>query len=148
MVDALNDVTVLARGGLYTNEDVLSLAATNPGAATRMLNFEISQFGGYRRVGGYKAYDSSYTTVTGSASVIGSQRTISFNLNTGGDAGQDATEVVTGLKYITGAGCTNSESIGEDFLVQLNTPSNGSATVDGVQTTSTGVLTVFGYGGG
>ena len=89
-----------------------------------------------------------YSTVTGSASVIGSQRTISFNLNTGGDAGQDATEVVTGLKYITGAGCTNSESIGEDFLVQLNTPSNGSATVDGVEVTSTGVLTVFGYGGG
>ena len=71
MVDALKDVTVLARGGLYTNEDALSLAASNPGAAIRMLNFEISQFGGYRRLGGFAAYDSSYTTVTGSGRILG-----------------------------------------------------------------------------
>ena len=53
MVDSLKDVTVLSRGGLFTNEDVLSLAATNPGSAIRMLNMEISQFGGYRRVNGF-----------------------------------------------------------------------------------------------
>ena len=71
MVDALKDVTVLAKGGLFTNEDALSLASQNPGAALRMLNMEISQFGGYRRIGGYASYDDTYGTVTGVGQVIG-----------------------------------------------------------------------------
>ena len=71
MVDALKDVTVLSRGGLFTNEDALSLATTNPGSALRMLNMEISQFGGYRRIGGYAEYDSTYGTVTGVGQVNG-----------------------------------------------------------------------------
>ena len=33
MVDALKDVTVLSKGGLFTNEDALALANTNPGSA-------------------------------------------------------------------------------------------------------------------
>ena len=71
MTDALKDVTVLSRGGLFTNEDALALAGSNPGAALRMLNMEISQFGGYRRVSGYTAYDSSYGTVAGVGQVLG-----------------------------------------------------------------------------
>ena len=71
MVDALKDVTVLSKGGLFTNEDALSLANTNPGAALRMLNMEISQFGGYRRINGYADYDSSHGTVSGVGPVIG-----------------------------------------------------------------------------
>ena len=71
MVDALKDVTVLSKGGLFTNEDALSLASQNPGAALRMLNMEISQFGGYRRIGGYASYDDTYGTVTGVGQVIG-----------------------------------------------------------------------------
>ena len=71
MADALKDVTVLSRGGLFTNEDALALAGSNPGAAVRMLNMEISQFGGYRRVSGYADYDSNYGTVSGAGSVIG-----------------------------------------------------------------------------
>ena len=46
MVDALKDVTVLSRGGLFTNEEALTMATQNPGAAIRMLNMEISQFCG------------------------------------------------------------------------------------------------------
>jgi hypothetical protein len=71
MVDALKDVTVLSKGGLFTNEDALSLATTNPGSALRMLNMEISQFGGYRRIGGYAEYDSTYGSVTGLGQVLG-----------------------------------------------------------------------------
>ena len=71
MADALKDVTVLSKGGLYRNEDALSLAASNPGAATRMLNFEISQFGGYRRINGFAPYDTSNTTVTGLGTILG-----------------------------------------------------------------------------
>jgi hypothetical protein len=48
MADNLRDVTIIARGGLYTNEDPLTLAGTEPGSAIRMTNFEISQFGGYQ----------------------------------------------------------------------------------------------------
>ena len=71
MADALKDVTVLSRGGLFTNEDALALAGSNPGAAVRMLNMEISQFGGYRRISGYADYDSTYGTVAGSGNIIG-----------------------------------------------------------------------------
>ena len=71
MVDALKDVTVLSRGGLFTNEDALSLANTNPGSALRMLNMEVSQFGGYRRINGYADYNSTYGTISGAGSVIG-----------------------------------------------------------------------------
>jgi len=71
MADALKDVTVLSRGGLFTNEDALALAGSNPGSAVRMLNMEISQFGGYRRINGYADYDSTYGTVAGSGKVIG-----------------------------------------------------------------------------
>ena len=71
MTDALKDVTVLSRGGLFTNEDALALAGSNPGAALRMLNMEISQFGGYRRVSGYTSYDSSFGTVTGVGQILG-----------------------------------------------------------------------------
>ena len=71
MVDALRDVTVSSRGGLYTNEDALTLATTFPGSALRMLNMEISQFGGYRRINGYTSYDSSYGTISGVGPVLG-----------------------------------------------------------------------------
>jgi len=71
MVDALKDVTVLSRGGLFTNEDALSLANTNPGSALRMLNMEVSQFGGYRRISGYADYNSTYGTIAGVGPVLG-----------------------------------------------------------------------------
>ena len=71
MVDALKDVTVLSKGGLFTNEDALSLANSNPGASLRLLNMEISQFGGYRRISGYADYDSTYGTVSGAGPIIG-----------------------------------------------------------------------------
>ena len=89
-----------------------------------------------------------YTTVTGSASVIGSQRTISFNLNPSASGGTGSTPITTGLKYITGAGCTNNESSAEGFQITLNSPSNGIVTAIGKVGASAGVLTVFGYGGG
>ena len=70
-MDSWKDVTVLSRGGLYTNEDALVLASSNPGAAIRMLNFEISQFGGYRRINGFEPYDATYPTLPGLGKVLG-----------------------------------------------------------------------------
>ena len=71
MADALRDVTVLCRGGLFTTEDALSLAGSNPGSAIRMLNMEISQFGGYRRVSGYVPFDSNHPSIAGQGPVLG-----------------------------------------------------------------------------
>lgn len=71
MADNLRDVTVIARGGLYTNEDALTLAGTEPGSAIRMTNFEVSQFGGYRRINGYEYYDADHPQVPGAGKVLG-----------------------------------------------------------------------------
>ena len=71
MADGYRDSTFLSRGGLFTNEDALFLANQNPGAATRLLNFEVSQFGGYRRINGYEYYDATYPTVPGLGKVLG-----------------------------------------------------------------------------
>jgi hypothetical protein len=71
MTDNLRDATIIARGGLYTNEDALTLAATQPGSAIRLTNFEISQFGGYRRINGFSAFDASNPTVPGTGAVLG-----------------------------------------------------------------------------
>lgn len=71
MADNLRDVTIIARGGLYTNEDALTLAGTEPGSAIRMTNFEVSQFGGYRRINGYEYYDADHPQVPGAGKVLG-----------------------------------------------------------------------------
>lgn len=56
-------------GGLNVSTDQLSLASMAPGAATALVNYEVSQYGGYRRVNGYTKYSS--TAVTGSGKVYG-----------------------------------------------------------------------------
>lgn len=71
MPDNLRDATIISRGGLYTNEDSLTLAGTNPGSAIRMINFEVSQFGGYRRINGFTPYDSGNPTVPGVGKTLG-----------------------------------------------------------------------------
>ena len=71
MADNYRDATIIARGGLYTNEDPLTLAASRPGAAIRLTNFEVSQFGGYRRINGFAPFDSDNPTVPGAGKVLG-----------------------------------------------------------------------------
>ena len=71
MTDRLQTAKILSRGGLYTNEDFLALSDTLPGAATSLVNFEVGQFGGYRRISGYKYLDSSHTRPTGTGAALG-----------------------------------------------------------------------------
>ena len=71
MTDRLQTAKVLSRGGLYTNEDFLALSDTLPGAATGLVNFEVGQYGGYRRVSGYKYLDSSYGRPAGTGKALG-----------------------------------------------------------------------------
>jgi len=63
MPDRLESFKVICRGGLNSNENNLDLAENSPGSATRLVNYEPSLFGGYRRVEGFEAYDTDYPEV-------------------------------------------------------------------------------------
>lgn len=53
MADDLQIATVSCEGGLNTNRDVLSQGQLAPGSAIRLINYEPSVSGGYRRISGY-----------------------------------------------------------------------------------------------
>ena len=44
MTDRLQTLKIPCRGGLYTNEDFLTLSDNMPGSATKLVNFEVSPF--------------------------------------------------------------------------------------------------------
>ena len=60
MPDQISSFKVICSGGLNSNENHLDLSDNYPGAASRMLNYEPSLFGGYRRIEGYSEFDSDY----------------------------------------------------------------------------------------
>jgi len=64
MPDQIQSLKVICSGGLNSNENHLDLSDNSPGAATRLVNYEPSLFGGYRRIEGYDEYDSDYGEVT------------------------------------------------------------------------------------
>lgn len=57
-------------GGLITDSPPIQLGINQPGAAIRLVNFEPSVRGGYRRINGYTKFDSNTVTV-GADSVLG-----------------------------------------------------------------------------
>jgi len=63
MPDRIESFKLVCRGGLNSNENHLDLAENVPGAATRLVNYEPSLFGGYRRLEGYSEYDPDYPVV-------------------------------------------------------------------------------------
>tara|TARA_B100000035_G_scaffold68160_1_gene55700 strand:- start:7066 stop:8772 length:1707 start_codon:yes stop_codon:yes gene_type:complete len=63
MADRIESFKVICAGGLNSNENHLELSEATPGAATRLVNYEPSLFGGYRRINGYEKYDSTYPCV-------------------------------------------------------------------------------------
>jgi len=71
MPDQIQSFKLICAGGLNSNENHLDLSDNSPGAASRMLNFEPSLFGGYRRVEGYKEFDPDFGIVTVAGSVTG-----------------------------------------------------------------------------
>ena len=101
MTDRLAVAKIHCRGGLYTNEDFLTLSDTAPGSATRLVNFEVSPYGGYRRISGYKYLDASYDRPAGTGAALGL-----FIYN---DAIYAARKEASGtdydvLKYVSGSG--------------------------------------------
>ena len=71
MPDQIQSFRVTCSGGLNSNENHLDLSENKPGSATRLINYEPSLFGGYRRIDGYSKYDADYGEVTVAGSTTG-----------------------------------------------------------------------------
>jgi hypothetical protein len=63
MPDRIQSYKVICKGGLNSTENHLSMAESAPGSATRLVNYEPSLYGGYRRVEGYDFLDADYPVV-------------------------------------------------------------------------------------
>jgi hypothetical protein len=63
MADRIQSYKVISAGGLNSNENHLDLAENAPGSATRLVNYEVSLYGGYRRINGYEPFDDLHRTV-------------------------------------------------------------------------------------
>ena len=67
MADSIESYKLVCSGGLNSNENHLDLSDNKSGAATRLVNFEPSLYGGYRRLEGYNHFGDIDATVGGSA---------------------------------------------------------------------------------
>lgn len=67
-MDNLRTHVTVCAGGLVTNVDPLTHASQMGGTALRMINYEPSLSGGYRRISGFQ---NEYGTVTGTGPVLG-----------------------------------------------------------------------------
>lgn len=68
MADDIESAKVICSGGLNSNENQLALSDTQPGGASRLINYEPSMFGGYRRLEGFRELDDTLGEVgTGTA---------------------------------------------------------------------------------
>ena len=59
MADRVQSYKVICGGGLNSNENHLDLSENSPGSATRLVNYEVSLFGGYRRIEGFTPYNAN-----------------------------------------------------------------------------------------
>ena len=109
MPDAIQSFKLICTGGLNSNENHLDLSDNGPGSASRLLNYEPSLFGGYRRIEGFDEYDSDYGEVTVAGSTTGQGRVLGIvifkNDVTGGStiiaARQDASATTYSFYYYT-----------------------------------------------
>ena len=81
MPDRIESYKVICAGGLNSNENHLSLSDSTPGAATRLVNYEPSLYGGYRRIEGYEIYDDLFPEVTENASAEGKVLCVAYYKN-------------------------------------------------------------------
>jgi hypothetical protein len=102
MPDQIQSFKLVCNGGLNSNENHLDLSDNSPGAATRMLNFEPSLFGGYRRIEGYDEYDPDYGEVTVAGSTTGQGKVLGIAIFK-----NDVTSGTTIIAIRQDAGATN-----------------------------------------
>lgn len=55
--------SMICEGGLDSNQNSLSLSSRTPGAATLLVNFEPSLYGGYRRINGFQPLNTTFEAV-------------------------------------------------------------------------------------
>jgi hypothetical protein len=63
MPDKIQSFKLVCRGGLNYNENHLDLSENFPGGATRLVNYEPSMFGGYRRIEGFSPLSADFPNV-------------------------------------------------------------------------------------
>jgi hypothetical protein len=63
MTDKISSATIVCEGGLDSTQNHILLDTQFPGRATRLLNYETSLDGGYRRIDGFREYDADFRTV-------------------------------------------------------------------------------------
>ena len=80
MVDRIESYKLVCSGGLNSNENHLDLSDNRPGTATRLVNYEPSLYGGYRRIEGYGLFDGNYGEV-GAGSAEGKVLGIAYYRN-------------------------------------------------------------------
>ena len=102
MPDQIQSFKLVCSGGLNSNENHLDLSDNSPGAATRMLNYEPSLFGGYRRIEGYDDYDPAYGEVTVAGSTTGQGKVLGIAIFK-----NDVTSGTTIIAIRQDAGATN-----------------------------------------
>ena len=69
MPDRITSNRIICEGGLNTTQNFLTLSQNSPGSATRLVNYEMSLDGGYRRINGYDYLDSVAKEVTNGTDV-------------------------------------------------------------------------------
>ncbi len=67
MADQIQSYKLVCSGGLNSNENHLELSDKFSGSATRLINYEPSLYGGYRRIEGYEVLGNIDTAVGGSS---------------------------------------------------------------------------------
>ena len=77
-MDNLRTHLTVCAGGLVTNVDPITQASALSGSAIRMINYEPSLSGGYRRISGFQ---NDYGTVAGSGPILGVN--VNGNINDG-----------------------------------------------------------------
>ena len=79
MPDQTQQQTVICQGGLDNSENHLALSDGKEGVAARLVNYEVGEFGGYRRIEGYSYLNptgnnntaATNSTVPGTGSILG-----------------------------------------------------------------------------
>lgn len=69
--DGIISQRIIAKGGLNSANNYLELSLANPGSATRLVNFETSVYGGYRKINGYLEIDEEVDQENAEGPILG-----------------------------------------------------------------------------
>ena len=148
MADKIESYKVLCSGGLDTSQNHLALAENSSGSATRLVNYEVSLFGGYRRIEGYRKYNDTYSEVgvssTQASGSLAEGKVLGValykNLTTGAD-------ILISARKDVGANTYSFYAYGTNGWVKYTTGVT-QATTDGVRTVTKLRHVMYNFGTG